>query len=217
MGLEAILKEMIDRLVEEMVDSSSSGFDFKTFKSLGEPAQMLYYAIDNLPRLGCGISRCGFALDANRVLKLEKVFSKLETSQNFSEVKAFQEFGKEFTPEIYEIDPEYRWLIVERATTWKDLSSWERDTGLDEDWMAWAEDFQLQNKVNPKKFFQIFSRKKRWDVPDVKPTKLGLQLIEKFAFLTLKGKTDINRWDHWGITANGRLVCIDLGADADEY
>ena len=42
-------------------------------------------------------------------------------------------------------------------------------------------------------------------------TPIGREMLQKFINLTNLGFTDIDRPDHWGLTARGRVVCLDYG------
>lgn len=42
-------------------------------------------------------------------------------------------------------------------------------------------------------------------------TPKGIELLQKFTFLTGKGVFDIARYEHWGIGADQRIVCVDTG------
>lgn len=199
------LREVLDRLVEEAF--LSSAFDMEEFKALADyKARMNYVQDRGLVRVGCGISRCAYVLTPTKVIKIGK-----GPEQNSKEFEAFQKFGPKYAPVIYDHDPNFWWLVSEHATTWNSPTEFEQATGLAEDWLTAALDFQMVNKIPPNRLLGIFSAKKPWHVPDVNPTPLGKELVKKMAHLSAGGLHDTDRWDHWGITGNGRLVCVDLG------
>ena len=148
------LREVLDRLVEEAF--LSSAFDMEKFQSLTYYKDRMDYASHSgLMRIGCGISRCTYALTPTKVLKIAN-----DAEQNSKEFSAFQKFGPEYAPAIYDHDQNFSWLISEHAPTWNTPTEFEQATGLSEDWMSHAMDFAMVNKVPPGKLYSEFTRKK---------------------------------------------------------
>jgi hypothetical protein len=196
---------MLDRLVEE---AFLSGFDLEHFRALpGYKERMTYAKETGLPRLGCGVAKCTYALSPEKVIKIAK-----DAEQNSKEFSAFKKFGPKYAPAIYDHDEYFTWMISEHATTWQSAEQFEADTGLNETWLESAFHFLLTHpEVTPENLSREFNKVKSWEVPDVSPTKLGKILIAKMAHLARGGMDDVTHWAHWGITAGGRLVCVDLG------
>lgn len=181
----------------------------EVFKQLKNYKERNAYARQaGLPHLGAGIARTAYALTPTKVLKVAT-----DATQNAAEMAAFESFGKDYAPIIYDVGPHESWLVVERVQTFTAEYQFQANTGLTENWLIHYGDFLKSGKSRkfPNKEFETFEQIKSVDVDDVNPTKLGFELIKKFTFLTKAGMDDIDRWDHWGITPDKRLVCVDLG------
>lgn len=193
-----------------MESFEGASFDFEHFKQLRNYKERNAYAKQSgLVLLGHGMARTAYALTPTKVLKIAS-----DAQQSSMEFSAFETFGKDFCPVIYDHDPHFAWMIVERAQTWPTNEDFTGSTGLTENWLIHFGDF-LKNYNSPKdpaQAFQEFEKKKKpIEADEVRPTKRGKDLIRKFVYLTKAGMDDIDRFDHWGITPDNRLVCIDLG------
>lgn len=198
------LKEVMNYLFEERKNFQL--FKFKELKTYKE--RKAFIEEYGLERIGCGKERCTYALSDKKVIKLEK---DGEEEQNKNEYYSYKNFGKEYTPKIYEVSDDFGWIVSERVKTWETEDTFENATGLNEIWLYEAVTFQMKNGTSPENLYKEYSEKQGWNIPDVNPTPLGMELIQKIGFLNLNGVDDVARWDHWGIADDRRIVCIDLG------
>lgn len=185
-------------------------FDMHQFTQLKNYKERNAYAKQSgLLMLGAGIARTAYALSPTKVLKVAT-----DATQSQTENAAFEKYGKDLVPVIYEHDPNFAWMIVERTQTFPTEEAFTSATGLTENWLIHYGDFlkSQHSRLSPQQEFNHFEKRKSVDVDDVTPTKLGMNLIEKFTFLSKEGIDDIDRFDHWGITPDKRLVCIDAGS-----
>jgi hypothetical protein len=200
------LAELIENLTSE---AFSNTFNMDDFVKLTDYRQREEYAINaGLVLLGRGTARRVYALTPNKVLKIAH-----DAEQNSKEFSAFETFGKEFAPEVYQHDPDFGWMISERAATWPTDAAFEGVMGFDTAFLAEFEFFIKHGKSpkDPHQLVKVFFQKLPWNVQEPVPSKLGQALLYKFAVLTKAGMDDLDYFGHWGITPDNRLVAIDLG------
>jgi len=229
------LREYIELVVEDSLDEKlRGGFDLNHFKKLGTPEERTDYAKENLTlKLGEGGSRDAWALSTGKVLKTiipddEMSFSIQQCKNEYS---AFEKYGSEYIPRVYDKAPDFTWLIVEpvRAFSLKPLESgvmpekcgfneWAlrefgrfitftgpvtKDDNLENLWNK-CMDEDLKDRINYKNSEPLAPY-----YNELPP--MGQELLQKFLFLSNHGMIDISRSDHWGWTADGRVVCLDPG------
>ena len=205
MKLKALLKYLAEG------SESLSEFELSKFKKLKTYREMISYVTDSgLERIGCGGNRCAYVYLKDRVIKIGR-----DGEQNEKEYQAYQEVGIEYTPEIYEHADDFRWIISERVKTWENEEDFEHDTGLNESWLYDAATYQIKHNVPPQDLYEEFSKNQPLDIQDINPNDIGEKVIEKMGYLNINGIDDVSRWDHWGISADGRVVCVDLGLDLE--
>ncbi len=203
MKLKALLKYLAEG------SESSSEFELSEFKKLKTYKEMISYVRDSgLERIGCGGNRCTYVYSDDKVIKIGK-----DEEQNRREFEACSEFGKVYCPKIYEHAEDFRWILSERVAVWENEKDFERDTGLNESWLYGAATYQRIHEVPPQDLYEEFSNNQPWDIQDINPNDIGKKIIEKMGYLNINGIDDVSRWDHWGISADGRVVCVDLGLD----
>lgn len=220
---DTALREYVDFLVEAALDEKlRGGFDLSQFKRLNaEPRSQKEYADEHLQQLACGSSRCSYILSGGKILKLLAHPANLDTndtSQNRGEMKSFQKFGPDYVPRVYDYSPTNTWLIVEPTRTFTSNSDMYNRTGVDRlALIAFGQNIQRvpQGLGTPEAWNHVMQGKKLYHQywQTLKP--LGKQLVEKLKHLMDNGVVDIARADHWGWTADGRLVCVDTGIDDD--
>ena len=199
----------LNKLITLLSEEKTKHFQLSEFRQLKSYKERKTY-IENhdLERLGCGKKRCTYSLSNEKVLKLEK---DIEEEQNKNEYDSYKIFGEKYAPKIYAKSDDFGWIISEKVKIWETEESFENATGLNEIWLYEAVTFQMKNRTEPENLYKEYKQKQNWNVPDIAPNSIGLEIIEKMGFLNLNGADDVARWDHWGITKDGRIVCIDLG------
>ena len=230
------LREYVDLVVEDSLDERlRGGFDLNQFKRLKTPEERSAYAKEHLTlKLGEGSSRDAWALSTGKVLKTiipdEEMAFSIDQCKN--EYAAFEKYGAEYIPRVYDRAPDFTWLIVEpvRAFSMITFSSGvlPEKCGFNE-W-ALREFGRFFNRGivkdnNPEiiwnKCMDNDLNKRIIEHPneEAKPLApyynelpaMGQELLQKFIFLSKHGMIDIGRTDHWGWTADGRVVCLDPG------
>lgn len=91
-----------------------SGFDVKRLKSISSFAGKVKYAAAHLSKLGQGSSRIAFAVDANTVIKIARNNKGL--AQNQTESDATNIGAGEAIAQVKEVDDDYFWIEMERAS-----------------------------------------------------------------------------------------------------
>ena len=89
-----------------------SSFDLAAFRKLKSLQKMIHYCNLKLYKLGAGSSRCVYQIDPSTALKVAK--NEKGVAQNDVENDSFLQ-GIGLFPEIYDADPNGRWLEVELA------------------------------------------------------------------------------------------------------
>ncbi len=231
-----LLKEAISLITEKLFGA----FDIRFFKQLsaktdpdGQYGALIKYAKDRLPFLGKGSSRTVFALSTGKVLKIAEDW--LAAGQNKAEVAMFKKLnGTDAVARIYDFDPDFKWIISEPVRTFRTnfKSTLKQETGLNESFLANIREIMLHmtyigldiSNITPSSGYEFllsallenndsFGMRNKLEVIHTLKTlpEKGKELISKFVYLTSRGIDDIDRDDHWGITANGRIVVVDYG------
>jgi len=211
MRLKTLISFLFENRQHTISDTEGSEsfnkFNFNEFKKLKTYKEMIHYVTDNdLERIGCGGNRCVYVYSDEKVIKLGR-----DGEQNKKEFEAYKSVGKKYTPEIYEHADNFQWILSERVKIWKSEEDFESDTGLNESWLYDAITFQMTHDIPPESLYEEFSKHQPWDIRDINPNEIGEKIIINMAILSNEGFDDVSRWDHWGIAADGRIVCIDLG------
>lgn len=209
------------KLLEKLrTKSGDSGlrFDMRVFRSFNNGRDIENYARARLQKLGSGIDRVTFLLSSGKVLK---VAYRNNVDQNLSEIQAYKKYGPEYMPRIYEYHKDGFWIISELVKTFQSHAQFATETGLTEKFLVkWAQ-FKWENKkdeVNMDDFLEWLLR----EYPEYTGSNVittahhtitprGEELLAKITHLLVMGVEDIQRWDHWGIGTDQRLVCVDLG------
>lgn len=230
------LKEFIDMVVEDSLDEKlRGGFDLNNFKRLKSPEERTAYAKEYLTlKLGEGGSRDAWALSTGKVLKTiipdEEMRFSIVQCQN--EYAAFEKYGPEYIPRVFDKAPDFTWLIVEpvRAFSLITYSNgvMPQKCGFGEWALREFGRFVNRGTIKDNNLEILWNKCMDKDVNDrtienpdeeVKPlaphfnelTPMGQELLQKFLLLSSHGMIDIGRSDHWGWAADGRVVCLDPG------
>lgn len=224
MLLKQLIEEQIDLALQESLKGTFSLNAFKTLKSLDEIHE--YVKNSKLQFLGEGLGRQVYLLSSSKVLKLAG--NEIGVMQNRDEVEGFKKFGGTgAVASVYDADPEYKWVIMEIAKAFQSEGQLKAETGgLDDDFLI-AFAYELKLKRFPTSSFRLVMQnlKSTWQkMSQTHPVfvhrlkKLagvnskGIELLQKlYLLLTKYNVVDIARFDHWGVAADGRVVCVDYG------
>lgn len=226
------LKQLVENLVAEELQGLSlseswRGFSMKQFKKLKTPEERIAYAETKLPRLGSGTARVVFGLGSGKVLKI--TLNRWARLQTRNEVEAFTRPGiAHLFAKIYDFDGDnYMWAIVEGVKVIADNSDLLNKFNPSEPMLeaiadsasksfedAIKEAVEHHNNHYEEEFTQ-FTVEHPLQLSDL--NELDLQLLRKVYDATKNGIEDIERYDHWGMTSEGRLVLVDSGYGDEDY
>ena len=184
------------------------GFSFSKFKQLGtlggyrKNSPAMDYALDTLPVMGSGMGRVVFAIGRGKVLKIAD--ETYGFKQNKIELDAFHKLPKEFLPKLYDYDKNnpISWLVLEAVQVIDDTGFLRSKFNIASKIL---DDFSREARKTQKPFSELLAKF------EVEPNKLELQLLESIYKLAKIGAGDLGRLDHWGYTAEKRLVLVDAG------
>lgn len=185
-------------------------FDFSAFKKMSPLEQLRL--LTNLPernKVGIGTSRIAFILGTGKAIKL--AYNNAGIAQNEGEVEINQKY-KEFSdlmPKVYDFDPKFHWIMSELV---KPLS-----TESEEDSKA-EKIFYDFCGVSYNDFFynleQMFTTKK---VNKEVLNNSFFQRVFKFVKKTKIDPGDIALLYNMGVTAEGKIVFLDVGMTKKVY
>jgi hypothetical protein len=190
-----LIKEYVS-LVLEKVRTTKKGssfgnkFDIRKFKSLKDIKEMNAYADSFLEKLGQGSSRAAYILSSSKVLKI--AVNKKGVAQNKTEMDVFTNpQTKPMISKIVDYDPEYTWLLADSVREFKS----ERD-------------FEVAAKIRFGDFID--------EVRSVKAGKSETNNQLVMNTVNTMNSTDLLIGDiaiveHWGKSADGRVVLLDYG------
>lgn len=219
-------------------------FKWPEFKKLQSTEQMLEYAANNLQELGRGSSRAAFLLSNRYVLKVALPESGAKgVGQNKGELSVWTNpASKGVVTAIQDADPEGRWIVSEIARPLSSEEEFQKLTGVPWDqfvsilknYQTIEDDFEeidqglkvwnrrLKNAQASgdeaatqriaSKVQQLNARKENLQKMLNSPIVKGaLSLIQNAGVQ----RGDILFVDHWGKTADGRVVLLDYGFTND--
>lgn len=216
------LKNFILKTVKEILNESfPKGFNFDEFAKMPQ-AQKLDYARKTLQDtndnfLGSGTSRIVYRLDSKRVLKIARM-SEIGAAQN-SEEKQLTDLFPELFPRIYRAADDGSWLISEIVRPLSDEEEFLQLSGFT--WPLFAGVIFSADQKNSIKtaIDSLPNNPEGYGYPkgtDLKEKAMGMikkplfrKIIQAMGADLLVG--DITVLEHWGKTADGRLVILDAG------
>ena len=184
--------------------------DLEVFK---QTSNKIDYAKNNLEYIGQGSSRVVFDIGNWNVLKIAS--GKYGLNQNKQEVTTCNKYCKSgMFAKIIDHDPNYLWLIMEKVETWED-DDFATAIGLSESELM---TFLIQaEKVEPTKegmtqALSVSMQSPKFATAYKNITPMGKKLLNILFTLSSKyGVNDIDRYDHFGMTSNGKIVVLDYG------
>lgn len=183
-------------------------FSLKKFKSFDNYNVELAYAQKFLDLLGQGSSRAAFMLTNKYVLKI--ALNAKGIGQNEAEVDVYTNAAsKAIVAKIYDSDPNYHWIISEVVKPIKDVKEFETLAGID--WKGFSDYINhALHKDNPNK----------GATDDTMPKFVQAVIQTAHVNKLLRGDLAQQDWsheptkdvlDHWGKSADGRIVLLDYG------
>lgn len=187
----------------------------------------------NLPYMGEGSSRVVYALSTGKVLKISR--DERGLAQTEAEVSVWTNPStKEVAAQVFDFDPDFNWSVMEIARTFK--SSWRYNASLEHELgipNAYGATFTIADIVN-----ELLSdrsdgiatetiKDKLAELPRGQEIVLRKRLekylenphpfVDKIADLVHNNDLDTGDLvsDHFGKTADGRIVLIDYGLTDD--
>lgn len=194
-----LLREYVTLMVEKVrTKKGQKGvmgdrFDLKRFKSLPDQRSMLAYASKFLQKLGTGSSRATFLLSGKHALKI--ALNEKGVGQNEAEMDVFTNSkNSNIVAKVYDYDENSRWIVSDAVREFSDPKEFQQLTGTD--WETFA-----------KTVYDWLGRKA---TKTMKPDGFTASVI-KFAQANKMLPGDIEEINHWGKTADGRVVMLDYG------
>jgi hypothetical protein len=192
--------------------------DLQRFKNLQSAGDAVHFSKEEVQELylkrhgtflNSGSARRVYLVDNKSVLKWAKGARGL--AQNETEVDVFTNpKTKPVVAKIYDYDPKFQWLVSEIVRPITDYNEFQKLTGLDfeqdvadlfyvtkfPDRLGGREEFAKHPRRIHNKFFQSI-----------------LYLMEDTGLLN----GDLRTIEHWGKTADGRVVLLDYGLSREVY
>ena len=189
-----LLVEFICMVLEESRPNTA------TLKSLKSPAQInRYMTSSGYKQLGCGSSRCVYLISSKWVLKVAQ--NRKGYAQNEAELDVVTNpKSKPIFAKIQDAAPDYSWLLSELVRPLKGSQEFEQLTGID-----WYDAEQVMGgfEADMKRMVKKYRGSvKRLEFIKALTALMGLHNL-------LSG--DTASIDHWGKTADGRVVILDYG------
>lgn len=188
------IQKQINYQIELVLCEAKTGFDMHKFKTLETEKEMFEYAKKHLKQLGRGSGRVVFMLNNRHALKIstDEIFGR---DQNEAEVNvATYPNAKPIVAKIYDFDPKYRWLVSEVVRQLTSEAEFEKEIGM-----------------SPKNLAHLLK-----DIPAAQrfyPEIIESPIVRAIIELVEIGvwELELSRVEHWGKTADGRIVVLDSG------
>lgn len=225
--MNSTLKNLIEAAVVkefEALFESFRNFSLEQLKQMESPVEMKEYASKHLPYLGSGGARTVFGWKAGKVIKIAQW--AYNTLQNQKEIEQYfnNHQLQPFLAKIYDFDKDrHLWLVSEGVQVIADNVQLRNKFTVSELVLVGIIHGALDN-IPFKKALEtaINEHNERYDwvgsqFVEQKPitldelNSLDLELFENVYKLTKMGVTDVDRYDHWGMTSTGRVVLVDYG------
>ena len=238
------LKEFIRYQVTSVLLEIRGTFKWPEFKNLQSTEQMLEYAANNLKELGRGTSRAAFLLSNRFVLKVAiPEAGEKGTGQNRGELSVYTNpASKGMVTAIQDADQQGRWLVSEIARPLSSEEEFQKLTGVS--WEQFVSILKNKNTIQDDfqeldQGIKIWSRRQQSaqntgneaavqkaanTIQKLNLRKQNLQRmldseIVKGTFALMEQanvmRGDLLFVDHWGKTADGRVVLLDYGFTKD--
>lgn len=206
-----LLREWISLALSERIRSRT--FDWERFKEIASGQSlraMRRYADEHLERLGAGSSRAVYAFSPGRVLKIALERGR-GPAQNKAEVDVYTNPAtRPIVTAIYDEGANYRWIISDIVRPLA-MDYWSEEEGYD--------DFKSLSGISWRDLWRGIRVTDQRPAYDEEEARLAAHPLVKAVASLMKAndllKADLERMDHWGKTADGRLVILDYGYTRD--
>lgn len=187
--METLIKEELEKILDESRKKLHMG-DF--VKLPGDRKFRTRWLKMNGDKLGEGSSRVVYTIDSSKVLK--QAINEKGVAQNEAEVKAFTNPKvKPIIAQIYDADDNYEWVVSEIVRPMGSVDEFEKLTGVEFEELtdiAW-----------------LASKNKMENGADDPFVEAVIGLVHEEGTLS----ADMEDVEHWGKTADGRVVLLDYG------
>lgn len=228
------LKEHINFLVSQTLLEIRSKFKWEAFKNISDPYERMDYLEETgTTFLGEGSGRQVYLLSSRYVLKLAHpgTYFKRGVAQNEEEFNISQtSWAKDLVAHVQDHANDFSWIVSDLVRPLKNPGEFKALTGLE--WSVFMGLLNFlegqQDKLNSFTDLEeeIEEAEDEGD-PEAKETKALMEVhqmmksnpwIAKIVELILDSEivvADLEEYDHWGKTADGRLVILDYGYSDD--
>jgi hypothetical protein len=206
-----LLKQYINCLIKERIRSiysDESGehgdrFEFNKFKGFHDIHKQFEYANSFLDRIGFGSSRIVYIYSSKYVLKI--ALDQKGLAQNEAEVDVYTNpKTKAIVTKIVNYDDKnYNWLVSEMVDPLVNPKQFEA-TGTD--WKTFVEDVKKL----------LSASDKNEDTTSIEASEFSKKVVDTIISNQLM-IADIRTLNHWGKTADGRIVLLDYGYNKDVH
>lgn len=194
-----VLREYVTLILLEKIRSKKGQkgimgdhFDMKKFESLFDYHVMIGYANKFLEKLGQGSSRVAFLVSNRYVLKI--AMNEKGLAQNEAEIAVYTNpKSRPVVAKVYRSDDEYKWVLSELVKPLQSTSEFKALSGI-----QWATFVNIMND----------------SVKDKKPLENKSPFLSAIVHTALENSLmpgDLESVDHYGKTADGRVVLLDYG------
>lgn len=203
-----ILKFLIKESMRK-IKSSSSKFNFNTLNKFEHLYEIHRYLSRNFRQLGAGSSRIAYEYTSHSVIKAAA--NKRGLLQNEAEVEIYTNpLYKPLVAKIFDFDPNYRWLVSEPVRSIRSNVEFKKYTG-----MELYELTYIASKLATDHVLEPYLIEK-YDAM----TQRGVEILEALVPIVKNSGliiADLEELEHWGITADNRVVILDYGWTYDVF
>jgi hypothetical protein len=193
--MSSSLREYIALIVEKV---RSQTFDLNVFKSITDPIKSYAYARSHLKLIGKGSSRMVFEFNSKSVLKV--AYNDAGLAQNKKEISVNSDPSASFAiARIHASDKNGLWVIVEAVRPINGMPEFSKLLGTDTN------------------FYMFMQYARSGDLSELEGRALELAtalvgLVKRHGLAWF----DVDNEEHWGKTADGRVVLLDYGEELNE-
>lgn len=206
-GMLTQLREFIELFLEIRTSKGKKAFgdkfNLKKFKSLENVNMLNAYAEQYLEPLGKGSSRMAYLFSSKYALKI--AHNNKGLAQNEAEIDVYTNpKTKGAVAKIYDYDPDNKWVVADLVKPLKSEDEFKQLAGID--WETFS--MQINMIVKTKGFDYL----RKMGYPE--PSKFTVAAAQ-CALDNQLSRGDLTVIDHWGKTADGRVVLLDYGFTED--
>lgn len=221
------LKNIINFEINTLLKEIKNKFNLNYFISIKDIEQQIDYLDENLTQLGKGSSRFVYLLNNQTVIKIINPSNlSAALAQNKTEVLLSQNNKiNSILTKIYKWADDYSWVIAELVTPLKSPEEFEKLTGVSASSFTYIisdieeDNFDLKNTIiryeeelkdytpSMKSYYEAIKNAIKLIKTDNKFIKTVILLIKETSLLP----EDVTLYEHWGKTADGKIVLFDYG------